>query len=109
MTTGKKPLLLTHALPNWGIEGGFCNIGPLRRGLFLIFALQKSKKHLALLVSIRWTLFQTPTAAKRETVSGKCMKVIREKIRKNYVMFNTMIFLILLLIFLLYQNYINIL
>ena len=35
---------ITHALPNWGIEGGFCNIGPLRRGLFLIFALQKSKK-----------------------------------------------------------------
>jgi|JI6StandDraft_1071083.scaffolds.fasta_scaffold377731_1 hypothetical protein len=33
------------------------------------------------------------------------MKVIREKIRKNYVMFNTMIFLILLLIFLLYQNW----
>jgi hypothetical protein len=55
-------------LPNWDIEGGFCNIGPLRRGLFFIFALQKSKKHLALLVSIRWTLFQTPTGAKRETV-----------------------------------------
>jgi len=54
-------LHITHALPNWGIEGGFCNIGPLRRGLFLIFALQKSKKLLALLVSIRWTLFQTPT------------------------------------------------
>ena len=64
--------LVTHALPNWGIEGGFCNIGPLRRGLFLIFALQKSKKLLALLVSIRWTLFQTPTGAKRETVSGNC-------------------------------------
>jgi hypothetical protein len=56
---GGQPL--THALPNWDIEGGFCNIGPLRRGLFFIFALQKSKKHLALLVSIRWTLFQTPT------------------------------------------------
>ena len=72
-------LHITHALPNWGIEGGFCNIGPLRRGLFLIFALQKSKKLLALLVSIRWTLFQTPTAAKRETVISKPLENTNEE------------------------------
>jgi hypothetical protein len=49
--------------------------------------LQKSKKHLALLVSIRWTLFQTPTGAKRETVS--CNGSDKKLNMKQDLIFNT--------------------
>ena len=71
-------LHITHALPNWGIEGGFCNIGPLRRGLFLIFALQKSKKLLSLLVAFRQTMFQI-----KPLLSAKTLAVIYEDTKQN--------------------------
>lgn len=61
-------LHITHALHKWGIGRGFCNQGPRGRGLFIIFSLQKARKHLALSVALPRYSFNTPPDAKRDTV-----------------------------------------
>jgi hypothetical protein len=58
---------ITHALPNWGIERGFCNQGT-RGGVLFYFFIAKGKKTFSFVSNITKVKLQAPTVAKRDTV-----------------------------------------